>query len=598
MTARLALCLAAALLAASRLHAAPAPAGDSASSFKPTAMLRVAPPEKILAEIRATAELIARFAPSEREAKEFVNATDAALEKALGPDWKKAIDVSRPILGFVTIAPQIEVSTYCLMVPVKDDAAFRKMLANLLPKLEDMKDGVIRFELPGARPPSGMPAYGYLRFANKHAYITVHDAAVVEANRIPTPEQIVAGDPNALLSAKVFVDRVPEHYRQMAVNGVVQFKERMQNAGGGAGGMRMGFGAWELLALGGQYFQLYPLAEPIVRDTQELTLNARYDRSKLNLTLDCAFKSQNGSELNKLTAAIQPPMSLFTQMIGTDPAARAIVRGTFPEDLRKLLVPKLEEVLKQAPNEVPVWGAFMQRLGEAAIPTIRDGEIDLGAALRGPGKEDRYGIVGGIRLKDAGNFEKNLREAVAALPKDMQGLFKLDATSVSGVKVHQVMLPPLPEPAKSIFGESTLFVTFRPDAILLGFGEGAMDGLKEGLTAKPQVAPQYLVEGSGKKLVPLVTKINAEAGKKFKDFLGAEIDRVPLMELAIEGGSELKIRFGNVLTMGIPAFIFVGMEARAQFQPLPPGAAPIAPPPPAQRRAADGVPAPPVPPPS
>ena len=210
------------------------------------------------------------------------------------------------------------------------------------------------------------------------------------------------------------------------------------------------------------------------------------------------------------------------------------------------------------------------------MPTLREGEIDLAYGLRGPGKHDRYGIAGAMRLKDAAGVEKALRDAVKSLPKDAQAMFKLDAATVAGVKVHQILPPPLPEPAKSIFGESTVHIAFRPDGLVVAFGDGALESLAAGLKAKPQPISQSYIEASGRKLVPLVTKIDADVGKKLEAALGTEIDRVPLMEVAVKGGSTLNVRYSNGLTTFFPlAGVFmVRAVAPRQVRPALPVPAP------------------------
>ena len=324
-------------------------------------------------------------------------------------------------------------------------------------------------------------------------------------------------------------------------------------------------------------FQLYPLAEPAVRDSKEVIANLRFDRARLNLTYDFEVTAGPGSELSKLTAAIKPATSLFPQMFGPDLAARALIRSTIPEDIRKLVVGQAEAGVQQMPSGDPTWGPFAAKIAESVLPTLREGEIDLAGMLRGPSKDDRYGIVAGLRLKDTPAVEKAFRDAVKALPKADQAMFKLDAATVGGVKVHQILLPPLPEPAKSLFGESTVSIAFRPDGIVAAFGDGGANLLQPALAAKPQPLPQTLVEASGRRLVPLVTKIDAEAGKKFKAFLGNEIDRVPIIETALEGGSSLKLRYGNGFATLMPLVMLVGYQ---EFSQVKPAVAVPAPPPP------------------
>jgi hypothetical protein len=290
--------------------------------------------------------------------------------------------------------------------------------------------------------------------------------------------------------------------------------------------------------------------------------------------------------LAKKVEAIKPQSSLFPQMMGPDSAARGLIQASVPSDLRTLLLPKIEEAIRRGPAELPTWGTLLAKVGDSLLPTLREGEIDIAAALGGPGKGDHYGIVAGVRLKDAAGVEKAVREAVKALPMDLRDTIKLDTATVGGTKVHQIKLPPLNDQAKAIFGEGPVHVAFRPDAVLAAFGEGSLEALQAGLAAKPQPSRQFMLEASGRKLVPLVTTIDAVAGTKFSTFLGEEVDRVPIVEMAVEGGSTLTVRYGNGLASLAPLFFF------ARAVPAPAAApAPAAVPAPRIQRA---VPRPPI----
>jgi hypothetical protein len=527
--------------------AAPAPAGDPAA-FKPTLAVRVAPLDTLLADIRFTAERIAKFAPSDEEAKRFVSATDGMLDRALGPDWRKGVDTKRPLLGYFLLDSDPSASLGVALIPVNDEAAFRKTLTDLVGRVDDEKDGVLRFEVGGAR--------CCIRFANKYAYLTYRDPAVISLNRIPAPEQVIAGDPSVAASARLHLDRVPDSMRQQAVNGVQQ--SRAMFGGGNAGGNTAFVPAVSLIQMvlfGGPLLQLYPLAEPIVRDSKEVTLDLRYDRARLNLTTELTVTTNPDSELAKQVAAIKPLSSLFPQMFGPEVAAHGLIRGSIPKEVRDWFVPMMETGVKAMPTNSPVWGVFAGKLAESLLPTLREGEIDLALGLRGP-YEDTYGLFAALRLRDAPSVEKAFRAVIKDLPKDAQDMFRLDAGSIGETKFHAIKLPPLPEPAKSLFGDDSILIVFRPDAVVVGFGKSSMVSLQEGLAAKPQPAPRSFVEASGRKLVPLVTKIDAEAGKKFKAFLGDQIDRVPILDVAVEGGQSLKIRYGNGLMTVMPLMLF------------------------------------------
>src|SRR5262249_36486372 len=146
---------------------------------------------------------------------------------------------------------------------------------------------------------------------------------------------------------------------------------RGENRGDGM----FGIGAAEMLILSGPFLQLYSLAEPAVRDGQELTLNALFDRRRFNLHYELSLTARAGSELAKLVGALKPQSSLFPQMIGTDSAGHTLIRATIPDDLRKLVIPKMEEAVSRAPSDLPTWGALAAKIGESLVPTLREGEI-------------------------------------------------------------------------------------------------------------------------------------------------------------------------------------------------------------------------------
>ena len=204
-------------------HAAPVPASDPGAAFKPTLMVRTASPDQILSDIRYATNLVARFAPSDKEAKEFTGKVDSSLDQAFGPDWRKAVDTSKPMFGFLNLDANPSASTGAMLIPVKDQATFRQMVVRLVGKIEE-KDGVLQFQMPGEHDASGNPINAYLRFANQYAYLAYRDPAVLALNRIPSPSAVVAGDPTAVISARLNMNRLPDAMRQQAIQSVQQAK--------------------------------------------------------------------------------------------------------------------------------------------------------------------------------------------------------------------------------------------------------------------------------------------------------------------------------------------------------------------------------------
>ena len=151
------------------------------------------------------------------------------------------------------------------------------MIAALVGKVQDEPDGVFRFQIAGDRDTENKPVSGYIRFAHQYAYLTYKDPATIALSRIPTPQQVVAGNPTAGVSFRLFMDRVPEVLRQQVLANVQQFKTLVSGNLGG-GGPTMGLAIVAFARLRCSHVPAAPAREPAIRDGQELTLDVRFDR--------------------------------------------------------------------------------------------------------------------------------------------------------------------------------------------------------------------------------------------------------------------------------------------------------------------------------
>src|SRR5262249_28847083 len=124
------------------------------------------------------------------------------IEKALGPDWKKAIDPARPLAFAAAInADNLTDSPVLVLVPVVDPEALLALLRRTGAEAE--KDGDLhRFS------PPGLPFPVYLRFANKYAYLSPRDGKPLAKEMLPAPEKVfTASDAQAELAVRVHIDR-------------------------------------------------------------------------------------------------------------------------------------------------------------------------------------------------------------------------------------------------------------------------------------------------------------------------------------------------------------------------------------------------------
>jgi hypothetical protein len=156
-------------------------------------------------------------------------------------------------------------------------------------------------------------------------------------------------------------------------------------------------------------------------------------------------------------------------------------------------------------------------------------------------------VVGAFSLKDTAALEKSLKAALKLAPKEAAELIMVDAFKVGEVNVHQFVLGDKipPEPQK-IFGASSVYLAFAPDAAFIAFGPQGEATMKEVLTQKagPKPASLLQVDISGKRLMPLLKSagvpIDGAAGP-FVEKL-AKIDRLSVLTIKLEGGDKLVFR--------------------------------------------------------
>src|SRR5439155_25165965 len=125
-----------------------------------------------------------------------------------------------------------------------------------------------------------------------------------------------------------------------------------------------------------------------------------------------------------------------------------------------------------------------EKVVKVLTPTLKAGELDVAASIRGPSAANHYGVVAGMKVKDGEAIEKTLREVVAKLPEADQGKIKIDAESSGDVKIHRIEAGKhLDKDAREKFGDSPLYFAFRNDAVLWSLGEDGLGLLKQALSA-------------------------------------------------------------------------------------------------------------------
>src|SRR5262249_38272598 len=130
----------------------------------------------------------------------------------------------------------------------------------------------------------------------------------------------------------------------------------------------------------------------------------------------------------------------------------------------------------------------MQRLFEAVSPTLKAGELDTAADLRGPSAAGKYTLIVGLAVKDGAALDKALRHVATKIPEDHKGKLKLDADKAGSTAIHRLDLSKeFDAEARQMFGQEAIYFAIRDNAAFVGLGEKGLGALKEALAKEPRV---------------------------------------------------------------------------------------------------------------
>ena len=105
---------------------------------------------------------------------------------------------------------------------------------------------------------------------------------------------------------------------------------------------------------------------------------------------------------------------------------------------------------------------------KGVMPTLKAAELDMALDVRGPSDKELYTIVGGVKIKDGANLEKNFRQTAARYPKAIQ----LDAEKAAQVNIHRINPDKDLQPgALKTVGENPVYIAFREDVLFLSAGD-------------------------------------------------------------------------------------------------------------------------------
>jgi hypothetical protein len=508
---------------------------------------------KSLDGLISDSKYIAELAGKEEEAKQ----AEAMLKNLLG-DRKglEGVDPKKPIGLYARInADDPQQSEVVLLVPVADEDA----LLNLLKKqdkikVEDKKaDGTYQVNV------ENVPFAFFLRFANDYAYVTGVSKAALAKDRLLAPGKVLPAKTTSLASVVLHMEQIPQKYKDLAISGMEQQlakeKEKKQpNETPPAKALRLAL----IDEMGAQ-------VKSVLEDGAELSMSVDVDRDAGELSTALSFSGKSGSKLAGDLADLGNKKSIAASLVGAKSAANLIVNAALPEQLRKSLSDAVDDGVKKGLAEAAAKGqrAASEAVVKALLPTLKAGELDAGFDLRGPGAKDLYTMVMGVKVKEGGEIEKLVRNAIKSLPEKDQEKVKFDVAKAGDVGIHRLIPDEglTEENSKRMFGEKPeVYFAFRDDALLAAIGSDGLAVLKEVVAARPKAGAMLQMEASMNRLVASMTKDHPAAPdvakKAFKD---GKKDKV---RFVVEGGKALTIK----ISMDAPVVTFAALMAEAEQQ--------------------------------
>jgi hypothetical protein len=545
---RYALVLTAAALFAPSAFAAPP---DPAITFQ------THPLDRVLDDLRAAADLVG--------GEKAVKAVNKAIKDKLGDKGFDGLDISRPVVGYVLLDPKPENVVSVVAFPITGEKEFIAFCDrwNGGEKAKDLGKGL--YEVP----PIDRRYKARMRFSDQYAYIAaginpetaLDEKALVPAQKLYDPAE------RGIVAGKIHFDRLTPAVKLALPALLKTLKDTFLQIPGA--------GAQEKLILGPVEQAIEKIATRYLlmiggADTAALRLNVDVPTS--DIVVELTLTPKPNSALAKEIADRKPTGNRFAGLLNADTAIGFKTRlPFFNDELKAAGVKMLEEGQKQAGNPFgPNGKDFVDELFKGLIRTVKTGEADIVAAVRGPDKNGDFSLVAAIAFEDPAALEKEFKKMIE---KEAEGFgeFKWDADKAGMVNIHTFKFPNLGflNPSKPFGGEKALVAfAFAPKGVFVVLGPDAIATLKDALAVKPTESPVLDVVVNPARMVKFAEKIEPAGGLEVEKVLGKEDKPVSMASLRVTGGKELNVRFGLNLR-GLPRVFVSEFESeKAPADPL------------------------------
>jgi hypothetical protein len=550
---RYALVLTVAALVAPAGFAADPPKG--AGPAAPPITFQTQPLDRVLSDMRAAADLVG----GQKAVKEF----NEIIKEQFGEKGFEGLDISRPVVGYVILAPKPQDITAVLVLPITGEKEFLALCdrTNSV-KHKDLGKGLYQL------PPLDPRYKARVRFSEGHAYLAygfnpepaLDPKALVPAGKLYDPAE------QAIVAAKFHFDRLTPEVKKAIPAYIAEVKKEMGLDGNG---VLFGLGAAERQLFAGagkeleKMFARYLL---LLGGADTATVRLNIDVPTSDLIVEATLTPRPNTALAKEIREFKPTGNRFAGLLTPDTVVGFKVRLPFLNDeLKSAGVKVLEEGQRLAGNTVPPVGkATTDELFKGLIRTVKAGEADIAGGIRGPDKNGDFALVGAIACDDTAALEKEFKKFFKAdAPPGEQDRMKWDAAKAGNVNIHTFKLQTggffdISKP----FGaeKASLAFAFAPKGIFVVIGTDPVTVMKDALGVKPTESPILDVVLNPSRMVKFVEKTGGRPGD-VERALGKQDKLISAMSLRVTGGKDLSVKYTLNLRLLPKALIVDNIEA-------------------------------------
>lgn len=456
-------------------------------------------------------------------------------------NFLKGIDRSQPLGALLYFSDDSPEPNWLALIPVKNmDDVLDTLDQNGIEVNESGSD----VEMIG---PDGSPIF--LRKSGGYAAVS-DDKEMLDMTPSNPVEALSAVSADFNFGAKLFVQRIPEGLREMAISGIENgYKEQMDN-----------MDDEDLAELQAKNFEMQmEKMRSLINESEELVIGLNIDQEAKSLHLDAKMTGLDGSELARQSGLYgEAEPTRFGGFLSDDAAmtlsATGKVDSTDADQLNKM-VEQLRDMANKGMDRDNVSGP-QRELAEKILEdvlavvkqTIEEGTMDMGAMANVD--EGNANLVAGMVVADPARLEKSVKELVAVAKTELadKAQFNLDMGTHEGVRLHEIVIDVSDEEgATKLLGgdKARIYLGIGDHAMYIGAGNDPLDTLKSAISGDGSKTGEAVPMQYNMRLAPILAKAaqmqDEDLPRQMAEKLAANgRDRISFVMNAIENGLEMR----------------------------------------------------------